>query len=298
MTALHKSEEMGVRPREIEGFSNRYLIHPSSRRLVPILARHGIHPNAVSATGFLCGLTGALFLYQASGPADYLAAFLGLLGWFILDGADGELARATGQTSASGRVIDGVADYSVFVVLYITLWLAAPEDQRALYWWLGWAAGASHILQSTAYELARERYCNWVRGGPLPLQSAGSASHGLPFPLSAFAGAFAALQRLMRGQEIAAPGIQVDADQVIGLYRKRFAPLVKHWGILSANSHVVALFLFALAGRPTDYFLFEVVIFNLALAVLFLLRRRATRDLANDFAALASPSDDTPVSNS
>ena len=60
-------------------------------------------------------------------------------------------------------------------------------------------------------------------------------------------------------------------------YREVFAPSVRRWAILSANYRTIAIFLFAVAGMPMFYFLFEIFGFSAILAVLLAGQRRRYR---------------------
>jgi hypothetical protein len=60
-------------------------------------------------------------------------------------------------------------------------------------------------------------------------------------------------------------------------YREAFAPSVRRWSILSANYRTIAIFLFAVAGMPMFYFLFEVFGFSAIMAWLLASQRRRYR---------------------
>ena len=76
---------------------------------------------------------------------------LGLLlhmAWHILDGADGDLARLTGRSSANGELVDGICDYAGHIVLYVTMGAIAAGQLGGMGWALMWAAGASRVVQA------------------------------------------------------------------------------------------------------------------------------------------------------
>ncbi len=60
-------------------------------------------------------------------------------------------------------------------------------------------------------------------------------------------------------------------------YREVFGPSVRRWAILSANYRTIAIFLFAVAGMPMFYFLFEIFGFSAILAGLLARQRRRYR---------------------
>lgn len=284
------------RPAEIENLSNRFLLHPLSNRLAPLLARAGVHPNLVSLAGLAFGASAAL-LYARAGPwVETLAALACMLAWHVMDGADGQVARLTGKASPTGRIVDGLADYTVFMLVYVALaWISEP--QYGIWGWIaGGIAGASHVIQAALYELQREKYVAWTTAdSPLPR---GRTPQGEAWRQSAFwrlEWAYVRLQRLVDGAGIMVPdngdsfapaGSETRRD-IASRYAGQYAPDVHRWGVLSANSHTLAIFAFVLAGWPIGYFLFEALALNLVLIVLLARKRKLDRCFSAELEMLA-----------
>ncbi len=77
--------------------------------IVQPLAKTAVHPNHVTAARLCLGLVAAACL--AVGTPDWrLAGAAVFVVSFLLDRADGDLARLTGRTSPGGHVYDLVAD--------------------------------------------------------------------------------------------------------------------------------------------------------------------------------------------
>ena len=147
------------RPDAIEEITNRLIIHRISSFLVQFFAALGVHPNWVSLLGFISGW-GAYYCYLQT-PTTPDMAWSGLFAmilWHIFDGTDGKLARYTGKTSAVGKVIDGIADYAVFIVTYIALIILMWDSWGLSGIALGVLCGVSHAMQSARYEAEREFY--------------------------------------------------------------------------------------------------------------------------------------------
>lgn len=272
-----------ARPAEIESLSNRILIHPLSDWLAPFLARMGVHPNLVSMTGLACGALAAWIYAQAGDWTYAVAALACMLAWHIMDGADGQVARLTGKASPTGRVIDGVADYSVFILVYIALVLTSDPEYRVWAWIAGWIAGPSHLVQAALYELQREKYIAWTNAeGPLPQ---GHTPQGEVWRDGTFwwlEWGYVRIQRMIGGDGIIVPGRDGAPApdvrrEIASRYRAHYATHVHRWGVLSANSHTLAIFIFVLAGWPIGYFLFEAVAMNLALILLLAKTRKLDR---------------------
>ena len=87
--------------------------------LVSLLARLGVHPNFLSASQVVGG-----FAVLALVPTHPRLAFLLFLALLVIDGIDGALARATGQASGFGALVDQYCDHirEVTVVGGMALW--------------------------------------------------------------------------------------------------------------------------------------------------------------------------------
>lgn len=277
------------RPPEIEDVTNRLLIHPAGSWLLPRLQRRRISPNTVSLAGLGCGLLAALFYLNYGDPAFAGTAFALMLAWHILDGVDGRLARLTGTASRLGKVIDGLCDYLVYIAIYVALNFAAIAD----YWshfpytpfgdhsdWLRWVAsvaGACHVVQAAIYERQRERYMAWMRPGAAPGAAPSPAAERvagwLEWP-------YVLIQRLAGEHRHAANLARFFAlpaelqGDMRAEYRRRFAPLLRRWAMLSANYRTVGIFVACLLGSPAYYFLFEIIGFTALLIALLIAQAR------------------------
>src|SRR3954468_19218538 len=88
-----KPKPNGGRPPELEESLNATLVHPLSDRLTTALVPTGITPNMVSAMGVVASIGAGIFYALPAWPFATVIAFLFHLGWHVLDGADGDLAR-------------------------------------------------------------------------------------------------------------------------------------------------------------------------------------------------------------
>lgn len=264
------------RPAEIEAASNLWLIHPLSRALAGLLAATPVTPNQVSVAGVVAAGGAALAYVGLPWPLDAFAGLALQVLWHVLDGADGELARRTGRASPLGELIDGVCDHAGQVLIYVAIAAAMQARFGAWSWVLASAAGASHFVQANAYETGRKAYRHFVYGAAWMRQTGAGKGVGRVLSSlylgvsSAFSPGEADVEGAMRG---AGPEAQVR-------YRDRFAPLVKASGVLDSNTRTAAVFLAVLAGNPLLFFVFELTVLNLALAMLIARRVRANRELA------------------
>ncbi len=269
------------RASEIEDPTNLHAVHPISNRLVPLCARLGIRPNAVSIAGMACGLLAGVAYAHYRDPWLATAGFLLMVAWHVLDGVDGQLARLTRTQSHTGKILDGICDYVTFTAVYVALALVLSRQYGAWVWALVALSGACHAVQSAAYELQRQEYNHWGygrAGAALPDPSAADARPGLyalylrvqRLSVALDGAPRQRLAALLRDHPDRAPAIR-------SLYRETFAPAVRRWSVLSANTRTLGLFLCALLRLPLLYFALEIVALSVLLALLLHRQRRRSR---------------------
>jgi len=278
-----QTDEPVKRTVEIEEWSNRVVIHPISGRLALLCARLHLTPNAVSLTGMLLGVLAGVAYYHFRQPCWAVTGFVLMIGWHIMDGADGQLARLTGQQSQSGKIIDGICDYVTFIAVYSALGLALQHRQGHWVWLLIVTAGVFHAVQAAAYEVQRQDYNYWGLG------RASAALPALDDP-ALYATDGGALKRLsallyrlyVRVQHACIgmpPALRARLTVLLARdgdvqarprqqYRALFAPAVRRWSLLSANYRTLGLFVAAVLQVPIAYFIFEIIGFSAILIVL------------------------------
>ncbi len=248
----------------IEDPSNLWLVHPLADQLLAPALRLGIHPNTVSFTGMGFGALAGLCYWHWQNPVAVFAGFLLMTAWHVMDGLDGKLARASGKASPLGRLIDGLCDYLVFVLVLLPIALSFDDWPSVLA--LAILSGACHAAQSAWYEGEREAWKRRARG----------VFFGESRPPARFWG-----ERLYNGfeQRMGSGTGRIDLalsahPDRLPAYLARSAPLIRRLSVLSANNRTIAIALACLAGDPHYYWYWE--IFGLsAIAIMFALRLRA-----------------------
>ena len=157
------------RPPELEDPLNTWIYHPLAWRLAQLLSATPATPNMVSVFGGLMVISAGLVYVGDAGLAWPLSAAVGMalhMGWHVVDGADGDLARITGKASPVGEMVDGICDYASHIVVYFLL-AAMLQGQIG---WVAWpvmvGAGVSHIVQSNHVEVQRRCYQWWYYDKP------------------------------------------------------------------------------------------------------------------------------------
>lgn len=283
------SAEPVLRAPEIEEFTNLHIIHPLSRRMTQIFARHGFRPNTVSFMGMACGIMAGVSYHNYQSPGFAIAGFLFMIAWHVFDGADGQLARLLQAQSEFGKIIDGICDYTTFISVYVGLGTAIAGDHGNGVWLLIVAAGVVHAMQAAAYEVQRQEYNYW---------GLNRKSAELPWPedflaidrtrtrigrvLNRIYRAYVWMQYRVSGATIPfrrrLAGILDQYPEqeaaVRARYRDVFGPTVRHWAVLSSNYRTMLIFVCVLAGVPLAYFTIELVGLSLVMLGLSILQRR------------------------
>ncbi|MBS3961892.1 MAG: CDP-alcohol phosphatidyltransferase family protein [Sandarakinorhabdus sp.] len=269
-----------ARPAEIEPFSNRHGFHRLAVAMLPWAIRRDIHPNSVTMAGLGFGLLAALAYMQWT---DWRFATMGLLFmllWHVMDGLDGRLARATGKNSDFGRLLDGIADYSTFVAVYLALAISHATPWPAL--GLALVAGLAHALQSQFYEGERATYIRRTAGEfePRLRPAAGGWAERLYNRGEAMLGNRA---RALDAQLMAA-GPEEQA-RLLAAWRPRAERTLRLMEPLSANGRTFAIWLAVMAGEPMLYWVWEIA----GLTLLALAAARSLRQAENVPPASAAP---------
>ena len=235
-------------------------------------------PTHLSITGAMVGVAGGALLYDES-PG--LLSFALLILSEIVDSADGQLARMTGQITEFGRVVDGVGDYVRHGAIYIAI--AAGIIHRGgsssiLIWML--LAGISNAIQSQMYDYHRTAYVTVVRDGRAPGHDPAKVPSWIRWVYSGYLmmqrwliGQHAGVEATLTARSVAG-GVR-EEDQL--RYRECFYRPVRGWNILGSNTGLYALGILIWLHRVDLFLIFILVPMNLALIALWFWQRSADR---------------------
>ncbi len=120
----------------------RHLSYPSSLAL----NRLPVTPNQITTLSMVCGLGAAWMLHYDDYASTLISAFL-LLGYYILDNSDGEIARLKGLTSEFGKRYDTFNDWIVHTAFFLCLgWGVAETSGNDIWLWFGGAAAVGGTI--------------------------------------------------------------------------------------------------------------------------------------------------------
>lgn len=276
-----KQAEYG-RPNSIEEASNRFIVHPLSEIIAKIAIRLKVSANIVSFVGLAAGWLAAYFYLKQSELIFVGLGFLSMFAWHVFDGADGRVARATGTSSAFGRIIDGICDHLVFGAVYFAFvfYLLKTGSANSV-WLLAIAAAVSHAVQAAGYEERRQKYQRRSKG--VTRDDVTDKLLSVDGKKSFLAGLYDSAQRLVssggsaldqRLETLRAAGAQT--QPVINKTSK----IVKAWSLLNANNRTIMIAVFAAFQRPELYFVYEIVVLNIVLVGLLMYEKSAEAKIA------------------
>lgn len=231
-------------------------------------------PNQVSVASLVAGLfSGYLFYFQDSPMLILWACFFITLSG-VLDSADGQLARMTGQSSDIGRKIDAIIDTFVFVACYIGGSLYFLQTDYG--WWiipLAAFGGYFHSAKSAAYEYYKTEFIYYVKQ---------AKDHRIPYVnevektpgksgfwysvLYYLEIDYIRKQAMFHGRSNAnrerfeAYAFSSSSAKFRELYTQINEPIMTWWALVcGTNTHRTVLMVTSLFGRMDLYFIFAIV---------------------------------------
>ena len=114
-----------------DGFVSRFLNRPISRRITRFLLKFPIHPSAWTISIFVLPLIACVFLVRG----DYVSVVIGAAifqVFSILDGCDGEIARAKNLESEFGERLDYFCDFAASLLYVLALGLGLHRSSEGI----------------------------------------------------------------------------------------------------------------------------------------------------------------------
>jgi hypothetical protein len=263
---------------EIEELADVYFFRPVGSIIARGARAFGMTPTHLTVLGTLVGVTGGSLLYD---ERLGVFAFALLILYGIIDSADGQLARLTGQVTELGRVLDGVGGYVTHGAIYLAIAAGAIHrggSSSILIWML--LAGMANALQAQMYDYHRTAYITVVAEGHAPDNHPAK----VPWWLKGLLRGYLVTQRWLIGlhaQVEAALAARSVAGNVReddrARYRECFYGPVRGWNLLGDNTRFYTIGVLVCLHRIDLFFAFILVPMNLALITLWLWQRSADR---------------------
>jgi len=149
-----------------DGFVSQFLNRPISRCITSFLLKFPIHPSAWTISIFVLPLIACVFLVRG----DYVSVVIGAAifqVFSILDGCDGEIARAKNLESKFGERLDHFCDFLASLLYVLTLGLGLHRSSEGIVcaglitaneWFLRAGKSEISVASSTLHESLYARH--------------------------------------------------------------------------------------------------------------------------------------------
>ena len=261
---------------EIAELADVYFFHPLGFFCARLAASLRMTPTQVTVIGAMVGVAGGAMLYD---ERLGLWAFAILILHGIIDSADGQLARITGQVSELGKVLDGGAGYVTHAAIFFAIaagMLHRGGSSLILFWMA--LAGIATVAHAQMYEYHRTAYSSVVGEGRLLRREPAKVApwlrgfyRGYLFMQRSLTGLHAEVEAALSRR--AAAGVVRDEDG--DRYRDHFYGPVRGWNLLGDNTRFYAIGVLACFHRIDLFFVIILLPMNLAFLALWLWQRRA-----------------------
>jgi phosphatidylglycerophosphate synthase len=146
---------------------NTYLLRPVAGLIVSVLYKTSVTPNQVTLASTVAGLVAAAFYLNNEAVTTAVAGLMVTLK-DVLDSADGQLARAKGQYTRTGRFLDSIGDFVVDLAIFAAIgWILYKASSDiwmlvlAMLGFIGITLRVSyHVFYQTSFLHIEERYVN------------------------------------------------------------------------------------------------------------------------------------------
>jgi len=270
--------DLALKSAEIEELTDVYFFRPLGAVIARIARAIGITPTGLTIVGALIGVAAGALLYD---ERLGLVAFTLLILHSIVDSADGQLARMTGRVTDLGRVLDAMGGYVTHVALFLAIGanlIHRGWSASILVWML--LAGIATAIHAQMYVYHRDTYIIVVTKGLAPAAASTNVPPLLGWPVRAYFGAqrwFVGLHGKVETALAARAAAGQVRDEDRARYREIFYPLVRGWNFLGDNTRFLAVGVLVCLHRIDLFFVFVLVVMNLAFIVLWLWQRNADR---------------------
>jgi CDP-L-myo-inositol myo-inositolphosphotransferase len=114
-----------------DGFVSRFFNRPISRRITSVLLKFPIHPSTWTISMFVLPLIACVFLVRGNYVSIVIGAAI-FQAFSILDGCDGEIARAKNLESKFGERLDYFSDFVASLLYVLALGLGLHRSSEGI----------------------------------------------------------------------------------------------------------------------------------------------------------------------
>jgi hypothetical protein len=267
-----------------------YFYRPLAFIVVKTFYSLPITPNQYSLLALLSGIASGYNLLKGTSLGFKWGAFYFLL-FAILDCCDGMVARLKKNGTEFGRLVDGVVDYIVNVIVYVTLALGLKKQYSPdLFqpWVLVIVAGVSKAIHSISYDHYLTEYLSYEKGdGGFVVREIEDLRNRLDESEKSNA---SYIRRLALKLYLGYSSIQAGNQERIlvfnpRLYCEKNLRALRMWSFVGPSVHISVLIISCILNEPYLLFFYSVVFGSLWLIMMFIYQFKINQELSEEKAA-------------
>lgn len=264
-----------------------YILRPIAFIFVKLLYPTKVTPNQVSYTAIFFGMISA-FLFSLGTLSSFITG--GVIYFFILvlDCVDGMIARLKKNGTPVGKIIDGFADYSIGIMVYVGMGIGLdkmPEFSSYFsisHWWLLVIAAISHIVHAMSVDYFRAEFMAHGLGKQSSTWEANKEFKKQLIEIKHEKGRI--FDKFLIALYLGYSKLQLfklkekenyDQDE----YFKKNQLLIKLWFWIGPTAHIFVLILAAILFRPDIFFIYTIGIANLYMIILWIIQIRVNKKI-------------------
>ncbi|MFA6236725.1 MAG: CDP-alcohol phosphatidyltransferase family protein [Bacteriovorax sp.] len=262
-----------------------YFYRPMAFVIVKTFYKLPITPNHYSSMALLSGIASGYNFLQGTAVSLKWGAFFFLL-FAVLDCCDGMVARLKKNGTEFGRLIDGVVDYLVNAIVYLTLAMGLMKQfptETVQPWVLVIIAGISKAVHSISYDHYLTEYLSYEKGdGGFVVREIEDLRRRLEESErdnSSF------IRRLALKLYLGYSSIQAGNQTRLLMfnpreYCERNLKALKMWSMIGPAVHILVFIIACILNEPYLMFFYALVFGNLWLMLMFIYQFRINQELA------------------
>jgi hypothetical protein len=265
-----------------------YFFRPMAFVIVKIFYSLPLTPNHYSFLALCSGITSGYHLLKGTGEGYQWGAFFFLL-FAVLDCCDGMVARLKKNGTEFGRLIDGIVDYAVNIIIYFTLALGMKKQIYSAMmiepWLLVLLAGVSKAIHSISYDHYLTEYISYERGdGAFVVREIEELKKKIE-DAEKKKGSF--LRKFMLRLYLGYSSLQAgNQGRVLthrpDLYCERNLLALRLWSFIGPSVHIIFLIFSFLLKMPSLLFFYAIIFGNIWLAGMYFYQFKISQEIAEE----------------
>ncbi len=164
-TSWYSEYVHSLKLKEVEQLLDLFFFRPIAFLLVKAIYRTNIRPNHLTIAAILMGIIAGLY-YSVGTPSALTIGALFYMAFNILDCSDGQLARLKKNGTTFGRILDGMADLTATIAVFVGLAFGfANHQENVSFWWIMLSlAGISNMIHCVLVDFYRNRFLDYFLG--------------------------------------------------------------------------------------------------------------------------------------